>query len=358
MKQSLKILCCTFLMVALLDVLVGQVLGWAARNDKAGSLVQYFEYGRSVPGKLAQWQAGPDIRGNLFETAWRETDVSASKAEFDDESADLGPVIRSYGMSFVNRILRQAVELDPNQTWDSHAGPNAPPNYTYAMFEDDRENRRAGDVVVLGILSSRVPAMAALSNRSWSFEQPAPFTYPVYIPEGGELTRIDPIVTSAAQERGLAQDPKIARAWRDQQRTHDAFYSWRTHGATWLDRSPFMRLVRRSAMSSHLNETETDIIQANSYPYREALHIMIESFAATVRLDDQRPVVMLVQSREQADVDLLALAKPILDANNIPYFATAEHFDPRQQSGFLADGHYQPTIDRAFGEQFLKLIAK
>lgn len=67
-------------------------------------------------------------------------------------------------------------------------------------------NRRKDDVAVLGILSSSVPALAALSNRTWMFEQPAPFTYPVFRPDAqGGLKRIDPLVRSEADLREVSR---------------------------------------------------------------------------------------------------------------------------------------------------------
>ena len=58
-------------------------------------------------------------------------------------------------------------------------------------------------IVVLGFLSSSLHAMASLSNRTWSFEQPAPFTYPVFLPEGAGLRAdLHPVADLAVPEAG------------------------------------------------------------------------------------------------------------------------------------------------------------
>ena len=83
---------------------------------------------------------------------------------------------------------------------------------------------------------------------------------------------------------------------------------------------------------------------------------MIVSFAQTARADKQTPVVLLIQTHDPLDVDLFAIAKPILHLENIPYLATVEHVDPQNHSGFLDDGHYQPQIDHIFANAFIDLI--
>ena len=355
MKKTLNVFALTLVMLALLDGIVALALTEAEKRQKLGALVRYFEYGRSVPGKLARWQANPELRDNLFDVAWRDTLLAASADGFQAEAPDTGPVIRSYGMSFTDNILRAATEQDPGLVWDRLSGPGAPPNFTYSMIEDDAPNRRAGDVVVFGVLASSVPALAAFSNRSWAFEQPAPFTYPIYRPEGEGLARIDPLIGSEAAERALAADPDAARAWATQMAREDAFYGPQTFGLTWLDRSPFMRLVRRSLAKGHISRVEAEILGGGDYPYDTVLTRMIETFAETTRAQGQHPVVMLIQSR--GGPDLLALTRPALDRAAIPYFATAQHADPRDATVFLPDGHYRPEIDAAFGEAFRALLA-
>lgn len=355
MKKTFSMLFLTLLLLAFLDAGVAGVLGWADARGKLGSLVRYFEYGRSVPGKLAQWEAQPDVSRNLYDVAWRSELVSLSAAKLAKDHTTSGPVVRSYGMSFVNNILEHAQAVEPKLKVDSHAGPGAPPNYTYALFLDDAQNRRFGDFAVFGILSSAVPALAAMSNRTWMFEQPAPFTYPVFHPVGNNLRREEPLVNSPAVERALRTQPDAQAAWVRQLVEEDLFYSPITFGAPWFDHSPFARLVRRSLAKSHMARVETQIF-SGSYPYAEVLRRMIANFAEIARSDGQIPIIMLIQSRERGDADVFAIAKPILERDNIPYLATAEHFDPQNSLGFLGDGHYRPEIDRRFGEAFVNLI--
>lgn len=355
MKQTVTVFGLTLLFLALLDGIVAFTLDWADRSGRLGSLVQYFEYGRSVPGKLAKWEDNPNVPGNLYAVSWRSDTVTTSAERFQAEDNTNGIIVRSYGMSFVNNILEKAVEIDPSLISDGHGGPAASPNMTFALFEDDRSNRKAGDVVVFGLLSNSVPAMAALSNQTWVFEQPAPYSYPIYWPEGDGLRRVEPLVNSAEALRALSENPETKADWYAQLKAEDQFYSPLTFGATWADASPFARLVRRSFAISHIAKTKQEII-SGGHPHKEVLELMIKSFADTARADGQIPVVFLIQGQDRSDVDLLALTQDALRANDVPYLATAEHINPKDATNFIPDGHFLPEIDRIFAQEFIALV--
>jgi hypothetical protein len=356
MKKTVSILGLIAVFLIALDIGVAALLHWGEGQGRMGSLVRYFEYGRSVPGKLNRWEAMPGAAGNLYDVAWRSDIQALSVAGFAQEGPDEGPVIRSYGMSFVNNIIEAALERTPDIAWDDHSGPGAPPNFTYAVFQEDRANRRPGDIVVLGVLSSAIPAMAALSNRTWVFEQPAPFTYPVYWPtDDAGLRRVEPLVNSADDQRRLDGTQK-ERDWTAQLAAEDAFYSPVTFGVTWLDVSPFARLVRRSLAKRHVMRTEANILGSGDYPYAEVLQRMIVDFSRTARADGQIPIVLLIQSRDPADAEVASIARPVLEREDVAYLATVDHFDPKDPTGFVGDGHYTPQVDALFGTAFLELL--
>ena len=356
MKRTVSVLVLTLIILFVMDMNVALFLSWADANRQFGALVRYFDYGRSVPGKLARWEANPDAPGNLFNVAWPSAMLAQSAEKFAKETEGGGPVIRAYGMSFVKNILHAARTHRPELQVDHHAGPGAPPNLTFSLFLDDRPNRRPGDIAVLGILASSVPGLAALSNRTWVFEQPAPMTYPVFRLSDDGLERIDPLVQTAEQQRSLSENLEAARAWVKQLSTEDVFFSTVAFGVPILDTSPFARLVRRSLAVGAVEDTKEQILTEDAYPYEEVLRRMIVAFAATARDDGQIPVVMLIQTHDRRDADVLAIVAPVLEEFYIPYFATAEQFDPNNISGFVADGHYKNEIDDLFGRKFLEVL--
>lgn len=357
MNKPFRIMAMTLGCLVAMDILIAGVLSLAeTRIPALRPLLGYFEYGRSVPGKLEQWTETPGAPGNLYSVAWMPEVIDESARKFAEESPDAATVVRSYGMSFVNNIVLAANAEQPDMAVDIHAGPGAPPNFTYALFLDDAANRREGDVVVLGILSSAVPALTAMSNRTWMFEQPAPFTYPVFRSSAdGSLTRIDPLVRDEAAERALANDPKAAAAWKAQLREEDAFYSPITFGAAVLDYSPFLRLVRR-ALAVNLIDHRELLLQADEQATLLPLRQIVADFSDRARQDGLLPVVFLIQTRDPLDLDLLSLLRSDLVTHDIPYLATAEHVDPSEPDNFIGDGHYKKSVDMVFADAFLEIL--
>ena len=358
MRNLIRTFLFTLAALIALDASVAVVLMWSERTQRLGSLVTYFDYGRSVPGKIERWQNGAVTRGNLLEVAWLDREVSKSQVHFQSAPATQTPTVRTYGMSFVDNISQAAKDARPELVVDRHSGPGAPPNFTFAFFQKDKGNRKSGDVAVLGILSSSVHAMAALSNRSWAYEQPAPFTYPIFTPapNGQGLTSIDPVIATYADQLALPNDPRLAAAWYDQLAADDHHYSRATYGFVWLDHSPFLRLVRRSLAKSVLARSKADVLENGTFPYGEVLHRMVRIFATEARAEGLHPIVILVQTRRPGDPDLAALLSPKLRAEGIPYLSTSEFADPKDPSLFRPDGHYTAKIDALFGAQLLRLI--
>lgn len=368
LRPQIRIVAATLAILIALDIAVAVVLASVAPQ----SLVRFFDYGRSVPGKLAQWQNDPGMPGNLQDLAWRDPLLERSAAAFaaetssaespnagdpGTEAAGIGPVVRGYGMSFSNQILTAAAQAMPAFRLDLHAGPAAPANFSFATFLDDRPNRREGDVVVLGIVASNLTALGSFSNRTWSFEQPAPYTYPVFRPdpEGPGLLREDPLVTSHAAERALA--PEAAAAWRAQLR-RDALHTHAAFALPVLDHSPFARLVRRALAIGAIGAGESRIRanpETGELPYAVILRRIVTEFAEVARADGQIPVVLLAQTRNPQDPRLLALLGGTLAEQGIAYVATEDHHDPRDLSGFISDGHYRPELNDVFARAFLAL---
>jgi hypothetical protein len=79
--------------------------------------------------------------------------------------------------------------------------------------------------------------------------------------------------------------------------------------------------------------------------------------ARIARQDGQIPIVVLVQTRDLSDPDVLALLQDTLKANDIPYVATEEHQSPKDPAAFVPDGHYQPQVNAVFGQAFLDVVA-
>lgn len=354
MRKQMRIVLATVMMLAVIDLGVAGVLQHAPQ-----SLVRFFDYGRSVPGKLARWRADDDLPDSLLNAAWRDEMLADSARDFRREN-DAVPVVRNYGMSFTSDILDAAMRRSGRMDhYDNHSGPAAPPNFTFASFLDDRPDRRAGDVVVLGILSSSVHALSSFSNRTWVFEQPAPFTYPIFLPDpvGKGLLRLDPDFDGReAEERAT---PQQLAAWHEKLARQDRLYTDAAFAWPGLDASPFLRLIRRALATHAIAGRKQELLahpDDGALPYAEVLRRMAREFAAVARQDRQFPIVILVQGRDAGDPDLSGILGETLRAEGIAYLATADWQNPRDPRAFIGDGHYTQEANDLFAQVFLRLV--
>ncbi|MDF2231637.1 hypothetical protein P2H44_03635 [Albimonas sp. CAU 1670] len=355
-RRALKMLAMTAAMLAVMDLGVAGALSALEASGKGGSILRFFEYGRSVPGKLRAWVEHPDAPGNLFDVAWRASMIARSAESFaaEDPSA---PVVRVYGMSFVGNVVSAAARQAPALRVEMHSGPGAPPNFTFAAFLDDRANRRAGDVAVLGVLASSLHGMASFSNRFWSFEQPAPFTYPIFLPDSADgLVRIEPVVETPEEELAILADPAEGAAWRAQVAEVDRLYSREAFVAPALDVSPFFRLVRRSLAQGAIERRKIAAVEeGGEFPVAEILRRMIAEFARVAREDGQTPVVVLIQD-QRGRRDLVDMVAPTLEETGVAVVASVEVADPRDPTAFVSDGHFRRRVDDRLGTLFLERL--
>lgn len=354
MKRFLFTLLLTLATLLVIDFGVAGLLGVLERSGKIGSLVRFFDYGRSVPGKHTEWLGDLDQPHNPMKAAWIDQMLQDPITSEPPEGADRSLIIRSYGMSFSNNILLAALDRDASLTLDLHAGPASPPNSSFYVALADRENREPNDVVVLAFLSSSLRGMQSLSNRTWNFEQPIPYTYPIYRAVEGELIVTHPIVTTLDEEL----NPVLAALWKNQLSNLDANYSGYAFEWPTLDYSPFVRLVRRALAIRAQTKAKSRVETENNSSIRDTLRLIIRDFAEMAREDGQLPVIFLIQSRDPSDLNLLAMLRTTLENYDVPYMATEDHFPPTDLSGFEGDGHYRPEVDDLFAQKFLEILAE
>lgn len=190
-----------------------------------GQLNVYFDYGRSVEGKISQMVGSTNesssplaVAGWLDPELWRKLNLPVSRDPGDDL------LVAIYGMSFSNQVGEAMEAMDSRITFRGIAAPAAPPNYSFAAYTLDR-GRHQADVVILGVLASSVKALRTMNGMTWQFEGPAPYTYPRYSVEEGKLKAIWPKILSLAQLRAALQDKQQWNAFVTQMREHDQFFN-------------------------------------------------------------------------------------------------------------------------------------
>src|SRR4051812_3975629 len=120
----------------------------------------YFDYGRSVRGKLAR-MVGPtdETSGPMALAGW----IGAPLHEAQHAAGKQQISVSMYGMSFSGDVARTMAEVDPRFVVSTYGGPSAPPNHSFTLYRDQRMKEDHAEVVGIGILASSVKALASMA---------------------------------------------------------------------------------------------------------------------------------------------------------------------------------------------------
>ncbi|HAZ48660.1 MAG TPA: hypothetical protein DDW76_03925 [Cyanobacteria bacterium UBA11369] len=323
-----------------------------------GQLNLYFEYGRSVEGKLARMIGSTDESsapiaqaGWLDPQLWKKLNIPKNRAPGEDL------LVAIYGMSFSNQVGEAMKEMDGKIGLRLVAGPAAPPNYAFAAYKLDRGNQQA-DVAILGILASSVKALRTISGLTWNFETPFPFTYPRYFVEDGKLKEIWPKVLSLAQLRAVMQDQQQWQEFVSQMRENDQFFNSFLFKRNWLDNSAIVRLIRRAYAQRHQGMMANKVYTSAGFNAEKDIPVLsaiVTDFAATARSDGKLPIVLLISDRGYEDRLFQALS-PTLETAKIPYVSTHNIAPATDIGNFVADGHFTESANKLIAKAVLKLI--
>ncbi|MDF5733007.1 MAG: hypothetical protein PUP92_34710 [Rhizonema sp. PD38] len=317
----------------------------------------YFNYGRSLEGKLSQMVGPTDesssaiaVAGWLDPELWKKLNLATRPAN----KGDL--LVAIYGMSFSNHVGEAMKEINPNITLRMIAGPAAPPNYSLAAYKLDM-GRHQADVVMIGILASSVKGLITLNGMTWQFEGPAPYTYPKYFLEDGKLKEIVPTVTSLAQLRDTFHSSQQQDVFLAQLRENDQFFDSFLFNQNFLDNSTLIRLIRRAWAQRHQKEVEKQIHTSKGfteYP-TQILRAMVTDFALTAVKEHKLPIVLLFNDRGYDD-HLFRALEPTLKSAAIPYVSTHDIAPASNLANFIPDGHFVKSVDQQIAKAVSKLI--
>ncbi len=317
----------------------------------------YFNYGRSLEGKLSQMVGPTDesssaiaVAGWLDPELWKKLNLATRPANKEDL------LVAIYGMSFSNHVGEAMKEINPKITLRMIAGPAAPPNYSLAAYKLDM-GRHQADVVMMGILASSVKGLTALNNMTWQFEGPAPYTYPKYFLEDGKLKEIVPTVTSLAQLRDTFHSSQQRDVFLAQLQENDQFFDSFLFNRNFLDNSTLIRLIRRAWAQRHQKEVEKQIHTSKGfteYP-TQILRAMVTDFALTAVKEHKLPIVLLFNDRGYDD-HLFQALEPTLKSAAIPYVSTHNIAPASNLANFIPDGHFVKSVDQQIAQAVFKLI--
>ncbi len=358
-RRVLVVLLWTIAGLVVIDVAVGLTFRMPADARSEGSSLQnYFNYGRSIEGKL-RYLVGrtPEEDAPIVKAGWlQDCDVErsfpAGKLGFD-----------IYGMSFSGYIADKMTALDPGLASRQFGGPAAPANHTYACFLRRFEAKRdLTPIQIVGVLASSVRRMETISGLTTSFESPMPFSYPRYsLSRDGRLLSHMPSIESANDLRVALNDSDKWRALEQDLASNDYFYSPPVFQADVLDHSVIARMIRRAWGQRFLNE-RTDALRAadgfsGAPDIPRVLGAILVDFAKKARARGTRPIVILIEDRGYGK-SLSSIAVPTLKANDIEFLATSTIVSPDDSANFVGDGHFTPAAFEKIARAVLELLGR
>lgn len=325
-------------------------LGGESQNNP---LSTYFNYGLSTESKLSDAINTNDRdKKSLMQAGW-----FLPKTEQSDPTR---PLIAVYGMSFSNHIAEIIKEKQQHYDVMTYAGPGAPLNHSYTYIDKHRPHKK-GSIVILGILASSLPYLNALGHMTHSFEAPAAHLYPRYFLDDNE--QLSPIEIDIHSFQTFSHALQNEKKWRLVKQTladHDAFFYPTIFEHNLTDYSAFARLIKRALAQKHQAHIQHQYHDENGFTNHDRLieisQYLVKDFAQKVRSDGAIPYIILFNNRGYQD-HLYTTLENTLNDHNIPFYSTHEQFPSDNQANFIADGHFQPSIDEKIADAIITKLS-
>lgn len=359
LPTSARVVLWTLAWLALMDVGVNIAFKQGPNAAQASGLQRYFEYGRSVEGKLAKAVSGAPADAPILSAGWIDDAVLRQVTTETPPKSDL--TITLYGQSFTFNATHEAARLDGHIALRGIGGPGAPPNHSYAAYKADTPYRKS-DVTVFGILSSTVGQMGSMSGLIWMFESPAPFTFPRYRMNGEQLTEELPAIRSEAEFRAaFASRSPQWQQFKNQLRTSDRGYDPFIFDESIADKSSMVRLMRRGWVA-HQQSYDAGVYEpgVGFNPQSEDVRVlkaMLLDLAQRARERRERLIVLLLHTKGQGNHLHMAL-KDTLQSAGIEYVSSDTVFSANDPSNFVADGHYTESANRLLAKALLAKLRR
>jgi hypothetical protein len=359
-RRFLIILLWTVGVLVLLDVGVGSAFRLPRDPGLLPTTFQaYFNYGRSMEGKLRQLLgATPGQDALIVNAGWLSRECDRQMSVPPDK---LG--IEIYGMSFSNRIADQLASQDRGLAIQHFGGPAAPLSHSYACFvQRDESGLERAPVQIIGVLGGSVRRVLTISGLTTSFEQPMPFTYPRFtLNENGHLVAHWSSIESPDDLHAALADRNKWNAFLQELATWDAFYAPELFSANVADYSVLLRMTRR-AWAQHLLRDRTAALGINTAfdgasEVAAIMRAMLTDFAVRARTRGRRPIVLLFEDRGYGGV-LSGMLAATLRANGVDFLTSASFAPTDDPSKFLPDGHFTSAVDAEMAGAVLRLIGR
>jgi hypothetical protein len=345
-----------------IDVGVNLFFGYPADpRDTATSKVQrYFEYGRSIEGKLDRMtRASAAESAPIVAAGWLSDDARFVGAAEQVAGGRGRPIVTFYGMSHADLLAKDLAGQDATLAVRFRTAPQAAPTWSFTAYLHDRP-RVHSDVVVLTVMTNTIALLSATSGTTMYFDGAYPYTWPRYLLEGGKLRAVAPPFVSVEGYRKFFFDPPAWSSYLDWLAQHDKHYDPLLFRRTPLDKSCLVRLLRRSyALATRAARQSRVYDEARGFDAssEEALVLaaVVAEFARQARAEGSIPVVYVVNNLGTSD-HAFALLQPTLARHRIPYLSSHELVAPNDPRNYLPDSHFEHGRNLELARAMARLI--
>jgi hypothetical protein len=357
--SSTKVIVWVVIWLAVIDVAIN--FAFDSKRPWAGrvlGLTRYFNYGRSIEGKLSD-SLGPlvDKPNAIVHAGWIDPQQWVDLPSKANSNGDLSVAV--YGQSFAFDAAKSMQEMDRHMTLRLIGGPAAPLSHSFAAYRSDSPTRNV-DVVIIGILASSLAKSDSISALSWTFESPAPYTFPRFSLDYGKLIEVTPLITTESEFREAFRTRR--ETWRDfkeQLKVYDKGYSALSFNESILDHSALLRLMRRGWASS-LRQYENEERDVDGSPRYDQAQIqvaveLLRQLRQMTSAAGEQLVVVLLHDRG-FDQTLYRALGPALDQMHVRYISTHQFFSSRDPGKFVSDGHYIEAANNMIAHELLRSI--
>ncbi len=346
--------------LAVIDIAVNTVFHYPGNpRDTSPSFFQgYFEYGRSVEGKLIRMtRPNEDGSAPVVEGGWLGGGSYRSLP-----SVALGTdtiLIGMYGMSHVGELGNAIAKTSKGYVIRKFIAGGATPNWSYAAYEFDKGRHRA-DVVILGLMTDSVPMITATTGMTAYFDVSYPYTFPRYTVQNDQLLATWPPFYTVEGFREYLYDKSKWNRYRQWLKQNDKYYDPILFQRSLLDLSATFRLVRRAyAENKKRNMIQSVYTKEGFIEESEEITILrtiARTFAKSAREKNIIPIIYLVNNEGRAD-HLYKALKPVLDAYRIPYLSTHIICPPDNPRVFTGvNSHFIPSKDIELAREIIRII--
>jgi hypothetical protein len=332
----------------------------------------YFEYGRSVEGKLSRM-----TRQNQAETApitlsgWydplkitltkitKKGDVEYTEVTEEEKFAKSDTLIVTfYGASHTGYLGIALRRISDRFFPRIVVAPASTGNWAYGAYLRDRGGGKS-HAVVLGFTSANFAMISSFSPMIWNVDFPMPYTADRFYLEGNRLRVIHPPYTSFEQYVNAFYSPTRWSTALAFFAANDPFYDSFIMRASVLDYSSLWRLVRRAHGQTLVRNLQKSSLDQSGFrsdsEQVKVARAIIHEFAVQARNDGMIPVIYVVNNLGYSD-NLLRALRPVLEADNIPYVSSDAVVSPYDSRGYTPDGHFTDDEDNRLAAKLVEII--